>query len=77
MNTTNSAVAFNVTSSSTSAFAPGGPPSVNLTAAQEQPISDFPLFSLSNSSSTGTGGSESFLWTMDWCSGSVAVVVKW
>ena len=77
VNTTNPAVAFNVTSSSTSAFAPGGPPSVNLTAAQEQPISDSPLLSLSSSSSTGTGGSESFLWTVDWCISSVVVVVKW
>jgi len=39
VNTTNPAVAFNVTSSSTSSFAPGRPALVDLTAEQEQPIS--------------------------------------
>jgi len=59
VSTTNPAVAFNVTSSSTSSFAPGRPALVDLTAEQEQPISEFPLFASSSSSGSGTGGSES------------------
>lgn len=51
VNTTNPAVTFNVTSSSTSAFAPA---SVGLTAEQELSISEFPPFAWSSSSSTGT-----------------------
>ena len=58
-NTTNPAAAFNVTSSSISSFAPGRPALVDLTAEQEQPISEFPPFASSSSSGSGTGGSES------------------
>jgi len=68
--TTNPAVAFDVTSSSTSSFAPCRPALVDLTAEQEQPIAS------SSSSGTGYGGCESFLWTMDGRISSVAVVIK-
>jgi len=59
VNTTTPAAAFNVTSSATSSFAPGRPALVDLTAEQEQLISEFPLFASSSSSGSGTGGSES------------------
>jgi len=58
VNTTNPAAAFNVTSSSTSSFAPGRPALVDLTAEQEQLMSEFPPFASSSSSGSGTGGSE-------------------
>ena len=80
-----------MTSSSTSAFAPGRPASVGLAVKQELQISEFRLFALSSSSGTGSSDStdasgmpsENYGTSVriqvfsGQCISSIAVVIKW